>query len=454
LEASVLLGRQLDFSAARYYGFMGQIENQQKEVLKQVGSLEEFNAMMPFQKEAIAKAAGMEVDQLANMLEQQKLLADMDPAKRAAYDNAIEQIGEINKKTADSILQEKQRMLAQEKFAKVWDALIYKLSSILFPLFDAIYKFIDPIANAIQEMMTGMEKGEGVFGELKSVFGELADAVGEFIPPFMNLVKLIMPVLIRQAKIFLEPIITGIRILAKVLSGDLKGAIQLLPKFFEGMIKRVINSILLIPQMFLKIIDNILGTNLTGALQSVIDWISSAWGTLQEILLWPFRAVIDIIGFLVDAFKTGWKMMDIMFFQPFRESVQWILDAANSIGDFFSGIFGGSETAEIKVTDERGETTNIPETATGGVVTTPQVRMVGEAGPEAIIPLDRAGEFSSDNTAIVSKLDELINKSDPSIVTQKLDELIKAIESMSIVMDHRKIGEILATNTSHPGLGG
>lgn len=33
----------------------------------------------------------------------------------------------------------------------------------------------------------------------------------------------------------------------------------------------------------------------------------------------------------------------------------------------------------------------IPVTATGGIVTGPQVRMVGEAGPEAIIPLSRGG---------------------------------------------------------------
>ncbi len=33
-----------------------------------------------------------------------------------------------------------------------------------------------------------------------------------------------------------------------------------------------------------------------------------------------------------------------------------------------------------------------PPTAEGGIVTRPQVRLVGEAGPEAIIPLDRAGQ--------------------------------------------------------------
>jgi SLT domain-containing protein len=31
--------------------------------------------------------------------------------------------------------------------------------------------------------------------------------------------------------------------------------------------------------------------------------------------------------------------------------------------------------------------------ATGGIVTAPQIALIGEAGPEAVIPLDRMGEF-------------------------------------------------------------
>ena len=38
---------------------------------------------------------------------------------------------------------------------------------------------------------------------------------------------------------------------------------------------------------------------------------------------------------------------------------------------------------------------NVPPTANGGIVTGPQVRLVGEAGPEAIIPLDKMGGMGS-----------------------------------------------------------
>jgi len=38
-----------------------------------------------------------------------------------------------------------------------------------------------------------------------------------------------------------------------------------------------------------------------------------------------------------------------------------------------------------------------PHTAEGGIVTQAQMRVVGEAGPEAIIPLDKAGGFGGTN---------------------------------------------------------
>jgi hypothetical protein len=47
----------------------------------------------------------------------------------------------------------------------------------------------------------------------------------------------------------------------------------------------------------------------------------------------------------------------------------------------------------------------VPPTATGGIVTRPQVRLVGEAGPEAIIPLNRMASAGPTQQRIVVQLD-------------------------------------------------
>ena len=63
-----------------------------------------------------------------------------------------------------------------------------------------------------------------------------------------------------------------------------------------------------------------------------------------------------------------------------------------------------------------------PGTATGGIVTSPQIRLVGEAGPEAIIPLDRAGEFGGSTTMVEVYLDgERVSGALDRIMTKRLE---------------------------------
>ena len=46
----------------------------------------------------------------------------------------------------------------------------------------------------------------------------------------------------------------------------------------------------------------------------------------------------------------------------------------------------------------------VPEFQHGGVVTQPTLGMVGEAGPEAVIPLDKLGDFNKQQQVIVVNL--------------------------------------------------
>lgn len=43
----------------------------------------------------------------------------------------------------------------------------------------------------------------------------------------------------------------------------------------------------------------------------------------------------------------------------------------------------------------------IPKLATGGIVTSPTIAMIGEAGPEAVVPLNRMGSMGGATVNIV-----------------------------------------------------
>ena len=68
LEAGVFLGRRFNLEQARSLALRKDYVGATEEVLKQVGSIEEFEGMSAIHQQVIAKAAGMTVDQLSESL--------------------------------------------------------------------------------------------------------------------------------------------------------------------------------------------------------------------------------------------------------------------------------------------------------------------------------------------------------------------------------------------------
>jgi len=90
MEASVLLGRQLNLDKARELSLMGDLEGLQKEVLKQVGSEADFNAMNVMQRKALADAIGVSVADLG------KMVAGEQTSAQAAADKVKAQQKQLN----------------------------------------------------------------------------------------------------------------------------------------------------------------------------------------------------------------------------------------------------------------------------------------------------------------------------------------------------------------------
>lgn len=69
---------------------------------------------------------------------------------------------------------------------------------------------------------------------------------------------------------------------------------------------------------------------------------------------------------------------------------------------------------------------NIPMLAEGGIVTSATLAMIGERGPEAVIPLDRMGQMSGNNVTIN------VNGGDPNAVVQALRTYMRQNGSVPI----------------------
>jgi len=72
VEASIMLGRQVNLQKAREAALTNDLTGMQKEIMKQVGSEAEFNKLNLLQRRALAKAVGMEVADLTKLVSKQE----------------------------------------------------------------------------------------------------------------------------------------------------------------------------------------------------------------------------------------------------------------------------------------------------------------------------------------------------------------------------------------------
>ena len=68
LEASLLIGRQLNFNKARELAFTGDIEGATQSVVKQLGGRAEFEKLNVFAKRALAESIGVDVGELSRLV--------------------------------------------------------------------------------------------------------------------------------------------------------------------------------------------------------------------------------------------------------------------------------------------------------------------------------------------------------------------------------------------------
>jgi len=112
LEAEVLTGKELNLEQARFLALQGKTDQAAAEVLKQVGSLAEFQSMNVIQQQALASAAGLTADQLADQLVKQSAI-------NSQKQDGLDIDGEAQKEAASALSVQEQLASAVEKLNSI-----------------------------------------------------------------------------------------------------------------------------------------------------------------------------------------------------------------------------------------------------------------------------------------------------------------------------------------------
>jgi hypothetical protein len=293
MEASVLLGKNLNLNAARQLSFQGDVAGAQKEILNQVRQMGDFNKMNVFQQEALAKATGYSAVELTKMLKNEEKLAQLSDKEKASYEKALEAMKEQNEETGKDLLMKTQMQSAMAQLSNTFQSFKQILADILTPVVNVAVKLLVP---ALKIALV-------VFNLLLVPIKVLANALYKMWEPIEPLVQSFSDSLDGANKFIEEIVQKGIDF--GVVFLKINSSIML----FGAMFKTFLNPI----ELVFKGIGRIFSMINSGAsrLLSPISGIISAFGSAGGVV-GKFASGFGNVGRIVGLLGTAGKAIPIV----------------------------------------------------------------------------------------------------------------------------------------------
>ena len=162
-----------------------------------------------------------------------------------------------------------------------------------------------------------------------------------------------------------------------------------------------------------------------GVAQAVFGWFANNWQTILTFITGPIGLAVRVISGHWDQIMAGVRIVgDVIrsVFDGAWQGIRWVFNQIARAWNSGPGKIGFSIPDWVPgVGGKRFDIPDIPMLAAGGIVTRPTLAVVGEAGPEAVVPLSRGGTAGiGGNTFNIT-----VNALDPRSAEQAV---VKALE--------------------------
>lgn len=193
----------------------------------------------------------------------------------------------------------------------------------------------------------------------------------------------------------------------------INGALEIYNKFIQPIVMWVIEKLAPAWSFLSSLVVGVLGT----VLGVVVDVISG--------IIKVFKGIIEFItGIFTGNWKKAWQGVKDIFkgiidalAGIFKAPINFIIDGINA---FISGLNKIKIPDWVPVVGGKGfNIAKIPKLAQGGVVDKPTIAMVGEAGKEAVVPLERNTGWID---VLISKLKDRDDDDKPTPIIIKIGE--------------------------------
>ena len=288
---------------------------------------------------------------------------------------------------------------------------VEELAPVLVDVMGELAPVLADVAGQIPGLLTSLFPLLPVLGELAGVF---LDLVAQLLPVFVDLFAALLPTIVELVPVIAEFISEAMEVLVPILLQLVEALAPiveaLLPVFMElfealapvalTLIEAMLPLIELLLPLFIEFIEFLTPILVTAA-EIIGVILTEAIGFLVEAITWVTENIDEFAGFFEDVWN-GIKSFfgDIInglisgfegFVNGAIKGVNRVVDAINSLSftvpDWVPDIGGRSFGFNLRRIAE----ISLPRVALaeGGLVTRPTNALIGEAGPEVVIPLDR-----------------------------------------------------------------
>ena len=256
----------------------------------------------------------------------------------------------------------------QNIIAGVWNWLSV---NVLQPLIGAVQQMAATFAQKWSEIQAA---GQALWSALQPILQVIIDKLSEIwntvlpalVAAFNGIVEEIGPAIAAVAGFFREHFGDIKNVVEGVFGGIgliVKGAIELIGGLIKG---------------FLQVLQG----DWSGAWETIKGAVEGVWNAIKNVIFGAFHEIQRILLLLENALREPWEGLTNFVGGVWEGIKTWVLNAINSVIEFFNGIIQGFNDSVGRITGQIQKIPRVASLAQGGIVSSPIMAMVGDAPPE------------------------------------------------------------------------
>jgi hypothetical protein len=412
LEASALLGTNLNLGQARYLAANGKILESQQAVLDEVAGLGDLTKLNTFEQEALAKATNMPIEDLLNQQRIREQFGKLNEKDLAAAMSLMESGRDISQLSKNDLDLQTKRLASQQEMQSVmekFDNTTSGLKTAFADMFEPIAAFVMPVLSDLYTILSAV------------------------LLPVFKLIGFVFKLVFKPLKAVYDIISAIVMPLVAIGSAIIDALFVPLESVFDA-VEPLFLKISEFKDVMMKFAQPIIGI-FSGIGKLLGSLVGGAVGFFIDFLVKGFGLIYDVISFIGESINT-------YIVEPIMTAVNAISNGFSSIGSFL-GITedeGNGKTAE-QVAATNSVLGAPTDAINDGVVQDGKVVSTNPA--DTIFAVKKPEDLANGGTTIQSA-----PTIDISALVSKMDEMIQAVSAnRDVYMDREKVSSAVVTSS-------